>query len=73
MQVQACYQRANIQYLSLSYPNSELENQKEKKKQTDISEVSHKTRIVQNSHANQAGALDMRGLTLQNENVFLIL
>ena len=43
---------------------------KKKKKQTDISEVSHKTGIVQNSHANQAGAPDMRGLTLQNENVF---
>lgn len=32
--------------------------------------MSHKTRIVQNSHANQAGAPDVGGLTLENENVF---
>lgn len=47
-----------------------LRIKKKKKKQTDISEVSHETRIVQNSHANQAGAPDMKGLILQNENVF---
>lgn len=55
-----------IQIVSLKIKKKE----RKKKKQTDISEVSHKTGIVQNSHANQAGAPDMRGLTLQNENVF---
>lgn len=73
MQVYACHQRANIQYLSLSYPNSELENQKEKKNRQTFQKCHIKQELFRIHMQIKQGAPDVRGPTLQNENVFLIL